>query len=658
MLLAIGAALSVSAQQHYYYYKGEKIMMELNPEYIFVSSPNEDNIKDLNTNFTVNTSIVSEVKKETISQTLNKPEGTSEVPTRYWREIKLNDNFTPANYLSEVQQMQLNNNDIIVAPYFKTASTEKLGLSNYFYVRLKDQNDFSVLQDMIEQHNVELIGQNKFRPLSYILSVTSNSLNAVQMAIIFHESNLFEHAGPDLMFDFKLSSNINSSNSVAIPNDTFYPDQWCFNNTGQDDGRAGIDIKAEDAWDITTGHNGISTAVIDEGVELDHPDLINNIIGNGFDPISGTSPAQVYGPHGTACASLVAGEGNNNEGISGVAPNSKIIPISIDFNVGTLQTFADAIDWAWRNGADVISNSWGIVGAGVPSTMEIDIAINNALTNGRNGLGTVVVFSSGNDNIDGAQYPSNTNPDILCIGAIDRCGIRSGRADIVANSCEPWCATCRPGSSFGNPLDVVAGGTSISSADRQGDVTDVRPDFGDYNPDSFSAADNYDNFDYTNGFGGTSAACPIAAGVVALVLSVNPALTVQQVNTIIEQSAQKIRTDEHDYATTANRPNGTWNNEVGYGLVDAHQAILLAQQLLVCEENITVEANANNNSSLLSIYASSNKISTEQTASDDADVIINSTEVVDFKSDHIQLNAGFKVNTGACFNGLIDPCEN
>lgn len=138
-------------------------------------------------------------------------------------------------------------------------------------------------------------------------------------------------------------------------------------------------------------------------------------------------------------------------------------------------------------------------------------------------MGSVVVFSAGNGNVNGAEYPSNSNSRILCVGAIDRCGVRSGRIDIVPDSCDPWSPIARPGSSFGTPLDVVAGGTSISATDMQGSAG--------YN--------GYANNDYTDDFGGTSSACPFIAGVAALILAENACLTNDQVQEIIETTAKK-----------------------------------------------------------------------------------------------------------------------
>ena len=84
----------------------------------------------------------------------------------------------------------------------------------------------------------------------------------------------------------------------------------------------------------------------------------------------------------------------------------------------------------------------------------------------------IIVFASGNNNSATSNYPANSNPLILNVGAIDRCGIRSGRTDIIteASPCDPWCATCDPGSAFGNTLDIVAGGSTVSTADREGNA--------------------------------------------------------------------------------------------------------------------------------------------------------------------------------------------
>ena len=135
----------------------------------------------------------------------------------------------------------------------------------------------------------------------------------------------------------------------------------------------------------------------------------------------------------------------------------------------------------------------------------------------------------------------------------------------VPSSCDPWCIDCRPGSNYGNRLSMMAPGTNIFTTDLQDTLgkSKLPSPAGDYYSD----------------FGGTSAAAPHVAGVAALVLSVNPCLTREEVTYILESTCTKVRPDLYNYATDSNHPNGTWNIEVGHGLVNAYEAVLLAQQM-------------------------------------------------------------------------------
>ncbi|WP_262246185.1 S8 family serine peptidase [Parapedobacter soli] len=135
----------------------------------------------------------------------------------------------------------------------------------------------------------------------------------------------------------------------------------------------------------------------------------------------------------------------------------------------TSQHLADGFNFARSNGVHIINCSWGHDDL---QSSFLDDAIDNALTLGRDGRGMIIVFASGNNNSATSNYPANSNPLILNVGAIDRCGIRSGRTDIIteATPCDPWCATCDPGSAFGNTLDIVARGSTVSTADREGNA--------------------------------------------------------------------------------------------------------------------------------------------------------------------------------------------
>ncbi|UZO82331.1 S8 family serine peptidase [Aquimarina sp. ERC-38] len=561
LLFCVLWATGMYAQEHYYYYQGKKVPLEVNKEFLFVVTKSQNDIQKSFAKDMPLTSITKTVSDNT-AQSLS---GSSHIQNANegldWTEIKVSDTkITEQGYQTLQKKLDSQKEILFVNPYFFDPSGKKMALTQYFNVQLKNKGDLAILKQFAQKTHTTIVGQNQFMPLWYTLSVTQKEgLNAMQMANAFYESGNFNNAEPSFMlewgFDTDTTAEKRAATAAFFTADTYYNDQWTLNNTGQNGGTTGIDMNAEDAWNITKGSSAIKVAIIDQGFERDHPDLQTNNFGPGFDTHTSSSPSSVWGRHGTPCAGIIGAVQDNNEGVSGVAPRTSLMSISV--RILTSTNLANGINWAWQNGADILSNSWG---GGSPSSL-INNAINNALDNGRDGLGSVVVFSAGNGNVNGAEYPSNSNPRILCVGAIDRCGVRSGRIDIVPDSCDPWGPTSRPGSSFGTPLDVVSGGTSISATDMQGSAG--------YN--------GYANDDYTDSFGGTSAACPFVAGVAALVLAENPCLTNDQVQQIIEASAQKVRTDLYTYSFSAGRPNGTWNNELGYGLVDAEAAVNLAQ---------------------------------------------------------------------------------
>ncbi len=440
--------------------------------------------------------------------------------------------------------------------------------SNRLFVKIFPYTNLSKL---LTDNNIPYCGIKQFgsNPNVYIVSLTGTEDKSIEYANKLFETGDVIYAQPIFWKEIKPSSN------------PYFSYQWGLNNTGQYAGTSGFDINVQNAWNISTGTN-IKVAVIDEGVDLTHPDLYNNLL-QGYDATDaalGGSNGSCKGndAHGTCCAGIIAAE-DNNIGVVGVAYNANVIPIRIAYvnsvyphNWITCEDWiVDGLNMAWDYyGADVLSNSWG----GGSNSNAINDEIEAAVENGRNGKGCVVSFASGNYNQNSVLYPASL-PQVIAVGAISPCGERKS-----PTSCDTettW------GSNYGTALSIVAPGVLIPTTDIQGAAG--------YNPNMTIHTDNngilvsqdFSNTDYTIWFNGTSSACPHVSGVAALILSANPNLTGQQVRDIIETTAQKIRNVDTDplnglysYAVSSDHPNGSWNNQVGYGLVDAYAAVQAA----------------------------------------------------------------------------------
>lgn len=465
--------------------------------------------------------------------------------------------------------------DIIYdAPYFVAEDGTELGLSHLFYVKLFKEKDVDVLTNLALDNNVSLIGNNEYMPLWYTLSCSNNSTgNALELANKFYETGRFDAAQPDLM----------SNDLISCVNDQYFSTyQWNLNNTGQSGGTVDVDVKFCNARSLSQGSNSIVVAVFDQGIQLNHPDL--NIYSSSYDTESGTSPSVLYGTHGTNCAGFISAKTNNSIGIAAIAPDcpSMSVSNSLAATPDSRQKRADGINWAWRNNASVISNSWG---SSVQYTI-IDDAIYSALTNGRSGKGCVIVFASGNDYSSSVAYPANSHSDIIAVGSINRNGNRSSF------------------SNYGTALDIVAPGEDLTSTTT--------------------------GSGYIHSISGTSFACPHVAATAALILSVNPDLTQKQVVNIIESTAAK--TGNYSYITTPGRGNGTWNNEMGYGLLNTFAAVSAAANDNVYFNDRTVSS---------SLFVSGWNIFTQN-------VTVTSGATLTFSmGNQITINAPYTINGGS-----------
>jgi len=338
--------------------------------------------------------------------------------------------------------------------------------------------------------------------------------------------------------------------------DPLYANQWHLENTGQvlPDPVPGIipdaDIDAPEAWNITNGASDVVVAVLDDGVQTTHPDLVNSLSPSNtwYDAADGDSdPSPQPGRyHGTCIAGIIAATTDNGIGGGGVAPGVKIMPVRMTVaytNESSTETAwaVDSIQWAVSNGASVINCSWAISDGGG----ALSDAIDHALQNGREGKGCVVVVSAGNENSTIRHFPAIYEP-VLTVGASSPADERKSPGSVDGET--HW------GSDYGSHLDCVAPGVKICTTDLLG-------------------SDGHDPGDYTYRFAGTSASTPIAGGIAALLLSVDNNLTQEEVVSILRQSAERVG----GYRYTSLRGDGYWDPEMGFGRLNAHR-VLQARQ--------------------------------------------------------------------------------
>ncbi|MDF9301124.1 S8 family serine peptidase [Tritonibacter mobilis] len=365
---------------------------------------------------------------------------------------------------------------------------------------------------------------------------------------------------------------------MAVPNDPLFSTQWHLQNTAVGE----YDLNVVDVWDDYTGA-GVTIAVIDDGVEATHPDLIANYSTRKDYDLLNSSETIILTPesfpgagdgsfHGTAVAGIIASVGNNNTGVVGVSYGSTLFGIKLGQELAAPiklvsgQIMIGGID----RSADIVSMSLGTLSAdnffgSQDSSIETALAMAFGARTGRDGKGTIFVKSAGNErDADNTGTPVTTETNVaawnatmhsIAVAAVQRTGVIDDYST--------------PGSSvlisaFGSPGEIV--------------TTDVTGT-------GYTAGS-----DYTSGFNGTSASAPQVSGVIALMLEANSNLGWRDVQTILAYSARHVGTEigtgvsgSEKYAYAFNGADN-WNGgglhfsrDYGFGLVDAKSAVRIAE---------------------------------------------------------------------------------
>jgi len=423
------------------------------------------------------------------------------------------------------------------------------------------------------------------------------------------------------------------------PTDAFFDSQWHHRNTGQTGGESDADIDTPDAWLLGEGQD-IVFSMFDDSCDVDHEDLRDNYIGTGHDPtlpsnnsgFSDPRPKQLGDTHGTRVMGLAVARANNVGGL-GVSHLSRF---TASRGLGDLITdaqIASAFTFARQQEVDVHVNSWGAAFA-QPNPQIIVDAIELAFSEGRNlgdldgdgtddPLGMVIVFAAGNFSVQNVPgFELSTVPQVIAVGASDDADGRAGF------------------SNFGTTLDVMAPGAGITPDEGifTTDNTDGTLVSDGANQGGFNVEDERPDIAggrYTKLFGGTSAACPIVAGVAGIILSVNPLLSATDVRVVIEHTADPISPDEADYHPITSR-----SLRYGYGRVNANGAAIAAQQSLSNGGRTWPDRPAN-------VTVANNSIRWKQSVGTDEFLVLESSSGFDFIPEDGRCYDGAQIGCGS-----------
>ena len=419
-------------------------------------------------------------------------------------------------------------------------------------VKFLDTVSRATIDSLNQFWKVEIIDSAVGVPFFVLKVADTTEKSALEIANIYEQDSRTEFAVADFLAHVTLD---------YMPGDSFFTYQYYFHNTGQTGGVVDADIDAPEAWEFGLGDPNLLIAISDMGIEA-HEDLPASRLYDGYDfagnniflglpPDSDPSPGDGCVAHGMACAGILAAS-HNSIGVAGIAPNCKIMPLKIYDDRGysmTYSGYALPIYYALNHGASIRSNSWTIPTEG-DTFVGVDLEpIKDAI---KEASQQVLIFHGAGNTGNVTTFPANMR-EVISVGAIDKSNNR-------------WYYS--PHYSRGDSLDLVA---PTGDKGGFGDVwtMDISGNAG-YNPweiCSGGAAEQTANLNYTTRFGGTSAACPQAAGVAALLMSYarnsnfRNDMTLNDYKLVLKRSADDLGI-------------AGWDSLYGYGRLNAMKALV------------------------------------------------------------------------------------
>ena len=344
------------------------------------------------------------------------------------------------------------------------------------------------------------------------------------------------------------------------PNDPLFPTQWPLENRDLETGAIlGPELNIREAWAESTG-KGVVIGIADDGVDLAHTEFIgqgvDNLHFNFTNRKTNGSPVAQSQNHGTVVAGIAVAKANNGKGIAGVSPDARFASLvvwdAVD-NFGTEEEIADMFQY--RNDRIAVQNhSWGLSTSAQLDAMVLEKqAIKRAIEQGRDGKGVVMIRGAGNHRAQdwsAADDGYSNDPRVLTVGAVGP----TGRVHSFSNM--GACVLC---------AGLI--GRGVYSTDRMGasgwnrDSSDDDPEVGSYH-----------SLEYL----GNSYTLPQIAGLVALILNVNPDLTYRDVQQVFIHASRHF--DFADPFLQSNAAGYLFTNNTGYGVPDAGVAVRLAKR--------------------------------------------------------------------------------
>lgn len=418
-----------------------------------------------------------------------------------------------------------------------------------FFVKFKDDAPEADCLAIIEKYKLTVKNKLPFAPNSYFVSAGEGTgLEVFNIAEALLKEKQVEFCHPELIQERKFK--------------LLHPLQWHLFKTTINGKSLNAHCNIEKAWKKTRG-KGVIVAVIDDGIDIDHPEFAGRVVWpyDASENNDNPRPKMADDNHGTPCAGMACAAGLP-DGASGTAPEASLMPIRLRSGLGSMAE-AQAFAWAADKGADVISCSWGPTDGkwwdpddalhkritSLPDSTRL--ALEYAMKKGRNGKGCVILFAAGNGNEDTKNDGYVSNPSVIAVAACNDSGKRSVYSDYGKSVWVSFPSNDHAWKPFRHPAPVSEG---LRTTDR------IR-----------QAGESVDN--YINSFGGTSGACPGVAGVVALMLSANPALTPAQVKDVLSRSCSRIDEAEGEY------DEGGHSIWYGYGRLDAGLAVANALKI-------------------------------------------------------------------------------